>query len=321
MRLVKILVVLYAALFVNQFSISATSSSLIELLKDMKLYKTQNYRFHAGHLYEHSVWVTRSVINLLESEWAEGIDIENVKRPLIIAGLLHDIGKGGDLKLVFFEKIDHPINGFNYLLGYNQYKIYSPKYTFGEENIFDFDQLFYELNFSRDERTFIALIAAMHHDLGMLMRGPGTRYNTRLENKRLYEKTLSKLDALIEYTGYKGGSVSRNSFDYIQLICCICLVSTADVCAAQVVEHDKEKHAAIQALFGIDLSEQANQHCKDLSQGFAAFHCFDYRKLGFNVRKQLIKYAVSGKHVQLDAPYYTLQKSQSEHNHKIIEAD
>lgn len=284
------LIILFATILIsNQCNTMAISQHFANLIENMKLYQTTNSRFHAGHLYEHSIWVTRSIINLLESRWPEEIDnINKLIKLLIISGLLHDIGKGGDLEYIFFEKKDHPSRGFDYILEFQPY------FT-NETDTFSFKKLFEELNFSENERKFVAIMAGMHHELGTIMRGPGTRYNTRLDNKHLCEKILKKLDHFIQTSKYMGGNVNRKSKAYKQLVCCICLISAADVCGAQVVCHNREIHNIINKIVGMDFSEEANIHSHSLSEGFDAYNFFAYKTAGFDAKNNLIKILISEK--------------------------
>jgi hypothetical protein len=289
MKLVKILALYCMTLFVGQFNLSAMSPHLSLLLDDMKEYKTTNTVFHAGHLYEHSIWVARAVINLLRSRCAQDIALNyNLIKILVVAGLLHDIGKAGDLQFVFFEKRAHPETGFLYITG-NNYVKYCIKKTGGE---FIFKNLFEELNFSPNEKALVAIIAGMHHDLGALMRGPNTRYCTRSETQQLCEQTLLKIDHLIQVSGYMGGTVNRKSEEYRQLICYICLISTADVCAAQVVPHEAH-HNLLDDFFGIKFSQEANRPGIGLQCGLNAYARFEYKQIGPEVKRFLIQCASS----------------------------
>jgi hypothetical protein len=261
-------------------------SPLVRLLKNMKRYKTTNARFHAGHLYEHSIWVMRAVLNLLISDWQDGIACShNLLKRLIIAGLLHDIGKAGDLVYVFFEKRDHPQRGFNYILGIEPYFIND------EVTFFDFDELFQSLHFSANDRKFVAIMIRMHHELAVVMRGP--RYDTRsgVGRVNLCETTLERLDFFIQASGYKGGKISRGSRDYQQLLRCFCLLAAADVCGAQVVCHDETKHSIIQRVTRIDFSDEANVHSRSLSDGLPAYDFFAYETVGRRAENSLVGYA------------------------------
>ena len=253
---------------------------LPELLENMLLYKTTNARFHSGHLFEHSIWVTRSTVNLLQSKWEKGIDRDKFLKLLVIAALLHDIGKAGDLEYAYFEKKDHPMRSFEYILGLK-------KYFINKDAVFDFQKLFEQLGLPDDDRKFVAIMAGMHHELGVVMRGP--RYITRsgFGFVQIREHVLKKLDNFIRLSHYMGCCIGRNDDCYKQLVYCFSLLAAADVCGAQVVKHDKEIDTVINNIIGIDISEYANSHGNALAEGLNAYAFFDYAVTGFEARNAL----------------------------------
>lgn len=87
---------------------------LQRLLTDLDNYKTLNVDFHAGDVYAHSVWSALFVNYMFEigHKNVDGVD-PKMKDVLVAAALLHDIGKGGDQVLIFFDKPNHPeIGGY-----------------------------------------------------------------------------------------------------------------------------------------------------------------------------------------------------------------
>lgn len=71
-----------------------------ELVRNMKLYKTTNTSFHAGHLYEHCMWTAQVVDEWFQnnSEWVEGIK-DRMRPVLVLAAFLHDIGKAANARV------------------------------------------------------------------------------------------------------------------------------------------------------------------------------------------------------------------------------
>lgn len=256
--------------FLNVVSLFCASSQLDILFKDMQSYRTTNARFHAGHVYEHSIWVARASINLLASSWRTKCETKKQLSNVVLAALLHDIGKCGDGVQEFNEKPTHPLCGFEYLTGQRPYIL-----TDGRP--FGFQALFNELNLSCNDIAFIAIVAGMHHELGGLMRGLNT------SDKECFNKTLSKLDLYISKTGYMGGTLPHASKEYKKLIKYICLISAADVISAQVVPY-VESHDIINEVTGFNLSCSANARCQGLSDGLNGYSFFKYDTIGMTAR-------------------------------------
>lgn len=140
------------------------TQSLNELMEDTKAYKTTNTGFHAGNLYEHCVWVAMTIQKWFneKNNWTRGL---TARDQIIahIAGLLHDIGKGGDLIYLFHTKPTHPERGQNYILGYEQYTLTNGK-------IFNFKALLQTMGFSAEEQQIISILVGAHHCFGDLMK-------------------------------------------------------------------------------------------------------------------------------------------------------
>lgn len=262
---VKLLLILLVS--VCSFNLK-TQASLRVLMEDMKTYRTVNTRFHAGHVFEHSVWVARSVINMLKGEWATKIENPKV---LIVAALLHDIGKCGDGIHEFDMKPEHPDKGFNYIMGMG-----SP-YIMADGRRFDFSDMFSELSLGAEDISLIAIIAGMHHELGALMRGLNAL------DVQCFDRAVAKLSNLIRLSGYNGGVVDIKSKKYRKLIKYICLVSVADVISSQVVPYSIE-HLFINQVSGLSLSDVANTHADGLGNGMDGFRFFKYDTVGLSAR-------------------------------------
>jgi hypothetical protein len=115
-------------------SISLATPTLKLLIEDMEDYKTTNIDFHAGDLLEHSIWVMfyadkiyqhdKQHQNCSYCKWGSGIPrSEHMRKFIATAAFLHDIGKAGDLKHLYYDKPDHPHTGADYLSGKAQYRL------------------------------------------------------------------------------------------------------------------------------------------------------------------------------------------------------
>lgn len=128
---------------------AVNTEHLEQLALDLKYYKTNNTQFHAGHLYEHSMWTAMVIDRWFEerdknavdsgekaSDWLDGITSED-RSTLVLAGFLHDVGKAanhnhyyqmtaGNAQLntstphlkrypVYHTIITHPDDGFKFL--------------------------------------------------------------------------------------------------------------------------------------------------------------------------------------------------------------
>ncbi|KKQ33150.1 MAG: hypothetical protein US49_C0002G0045 [candidate division TM6 bacterium GW2011_GWF2_37_49] len=245
---------------------------LDSILRDMQRYKTSNTKFHAGHVFEHSIWVSRSCINLcymLNSEWKTKFDDEAIKN-IIFAAIFHDIGKCGDQVYEFYEKCEHPKIGFEYIVSQKEYIM-----SDGER--FDFNALFNSLGLSKDNIALIAIIVGMHHELGNIMRGINAL------DFNCFNVAIELLDHFIKISGYKGGVICHKSKDYRRLIKYICFVAAADVISAQVVPFN-EAHSVIDTITGLNLRNFANSKCESLSDGFNAYKFFAYETTGIRAR-------------------------------------
>lgn len=101
-------------------------SELKILFNQMKYYETTNTNFHAGNLLEHSIWTLlfcESLTRKFNINGGPPLNLDRLTRIVVIAGLLHDIGKmspehclKNDLrkKYIYFDIKDHPKIGSDY---------------------------------------------------------------------------------------------------------------------------------------------------------------------------------------------------------------
>lgn len=91
-----------------------------KLLEDFARYKTTNVTFHAGDVLEHSIWSALYTNHLfaINDPLVQGIN-PKFRKAVVVASLLHDIGKGGDGQYIFYEKPNHPeIGGYYFGQGF-----------------------------------------------------------------------------------------------------------------------------------------------------------------------------------------------------------
>lgn len=166
--------------------------NLNEIIDEMRKYKTMNLMpkgFHQGHLAEHSIWTA-----LYVEEWLANplfIDLNEHRNTLVLAALLHDIGKMGECTVEYgFKQMDttqlttsschnkgthfryneipdHPLRGYLYLTGrlkMKQYGLNLKEYTeLGEETWNDFFEYF---ALSEFEVKMLRVIVGIHWELG-----------------------------------------------------------------------------------------------------------------------------------------------------------
>lgn len=263
--------------FLSTFQSYSAINPLNIILTDMQQYKTTNAKFHAGHVFEHSIWVARSCVNLLKSEWKTKLD-DKMLKTIIFAAIFHDIGKCGDRVYEFNEKYEHPRIGFDYIVGQKEYLMQS-----GER--FDFSKLLTSLEFDKDDIALIAIIIGMHHELGNIMRGINSL------DFNCFNAAMARLDNLIQRSNYKNGFIDHKNKDYRRLIKYICLVAVADVISAQVIPFS-EDHSIIDQITGLNLKNYANSKCEHLSDGFNAYKSFAYETTGIHARKEWLSLCV-----------------------------
>lgn len=173
------------------------------LLTDMKAYKITDYEgivggnhpFHAGHLYEHSMWVEQVVADWCRKDskepWCEGLSKRD-KYIVALAGLLHDVGKGGGGKLEYYSKPTHPNDGFNMLIG-------TKKYVMKNGGSFDFGKLL--KNLTSDEKKIFAILVGIHWDFGGTVLS-NFKESQGEKNKGFFEQFLNNIKLLASKAGY-----------------------------------------------------------------------------------------------------------------------
>jgi len=170
------------------FNMSIIPPETKQLLEQMKLYKSINVNFHAGNLFEHSIWSalfaeqiifnTPHILKILFN--TEDLRVSFSKKIVAIA-LLHDIGKMNpfhskterrESDFIYFSIKDHPEIGGQYIRGTKQMPVLNLK-TLEVEKFFNVKKLFNELglDYSTELET-VAKMIDLHWQLGILMYDP-----------------------------------------------------------------------------------------------------------------------------------------------------
>jgi hypothetical protein len=126
--------------FFNVLPSLSPKSEFESLIEDMKNYTTTNVNFHQGDLLAHSAWTAYYVSELFDinststsplqmiyhEQLVKDFEAEHlfkfdIKKVLILAAFLHDIGKAGDRITNYYDKPEHEKTGALYLFN-NNYK-------------------------------------------------------------------------------------------------------------------------------------------------------------------------------------------------------
>lgn len=217
--------------------------NLRNLLYGFKLYKSINVNFHAGNLYEHSIWT------LL---WCEQIYFENrLQLPnevlklidpkiLGLSALLHDIGKmtfndeilynNYLFDYVYFSVKEHPsIGELNILtdsipqfrIEYDNDGFKNSVTVIGKGGI---DNVLLELGLDVRYKYILAFVSELHWHFGdFVLR----RYNQGYDIETLSKEYISKMLDVFDKKYIVSG------FDFLTLVAYLVMVSLADIYAAQ----------------------------------------------------------------------------------------
>lgn len=175
----------------------AQSMDYKNLFADLKKYKKTRGGGHAGHLYEHMVWVAKSMDKLFEqkSQWVDGFDSAD-RRLMVIAAFMHDIGKAGDLKYQYFLKPTHPRDGFEYFIGKKPYLLND------KGNTYNFDAWCKHMNLHDQDKATVAVLIGMHQEFGKTLSQIKKNPTQMLT---LFDEFVRLLEAYTYEANYNGG--------------------------------------------------------------------------------------------------------------------
>ena len=181
---------------------------------DYRTYKSINKTWHAGHPYAHAKWTANIIAHWFDTEhyWVHGLTVKDV-RLAALAGFMHDVGKAGDTATQFVWKVDHPRDGFDYLLGRKQYQT-------AEGTDFNFSAYFRQLGITQQEQKIIAIVTGIHYDFGVIVLSGLAKGKPAEHLSELY---IKKLEKLCKQADYNNGIVDR------RLLMLAMLVSVADI--------------------------------------------------------------------------------------------
>ncbi len=129
-----------------------------ELVYNMKMYQSYNVSYHAGDLYEHSVWtalITEAYLSVVTTKYITN----DMIRAGVLAAFLHDIGKCNPLssevrynrnrgRYVYYAVPDHPLKGYEYLTLQTPFPVINPiqndhgvlqQYMFADQVLSEYD--------------------------------------------------------------------------------------------------------------------------------------------------------------------------------------
>lgn len=167
------------------------------LFADLKKYKKTRGGGHAGHLYEHMVWVAKSMDKLFEnkSQWVDNFDSQD-RRLMTISAFMHDIGKAGDLKYKYFLKPSHPRDGFEYFISKKPYRLND------QGDTYNFDAWCNHMNLHGQDRATVAVLIGMHQEFGKTLSHIKKNPTQTLA---LFDEFIKILEGYTYEANYNGG--------------------------------------------------------------------------------------------------------------------
>ena len=247
------------------------SYKLCDLMDNFKNYITTNVSFHEGDLYQHSIWTALVVDQWFENHesYVEGLSARD-RKLAVLAALLHDIGKAGDLAFVFYTKPDHDIKGLEYLTGKKPFNLTRDK-------TFDFVKFFASLGLSEDEIKMIAILVGCHNQMGVLLR----KLPPKTDNLDELSKFKTEREELLEFVSKVMAVVGYEKKIDSRLLKLITLICFADVKGSKKV--DLTKPLKIFDLTITSSPDMTHSECSD-----------NFTKLGYDSRGKKIRELLLG---------------------------
>lgn len=201
--------------------------NLSKLLRDMSnYYITPGYQTsHTGDLMDHSLWTYYLLVNQTQlpriyQPWYLQ-DISSSYYPVLqVSGLLHDVGKAGDLNLEYTQKPNHPLQSWVYFHEGNYHWVDRSKISLTE-------YLSQNCGLTPEEWNLVSIIAALHYDLGDFF-----------EKKLSGNELIYRLKSHIQSTGI--------SFDPVIVFRILRAVTFADIWAQHPVFILNEQRGFVQ---------------------------------------------------------------------------
>jgi len=197
-----------------------------KLIRDMSKYKTTNIDFHAGDLIQHSVWAAMYMQMMFRDNHPaiQGLPAE-MRSLLVATAFLHDIGKGGDMVFVFYDKKDHPSAGAA--------MIDERKYT-TDKGVINLDDVFSEMGIPSDKIPLVRFLVRYHWDIGEVLR----------EHQNVDGACIEAMYArFVKMCQDSGMAVNKTTYGTV--FACLYAIWTADLMATQpYIARDKMRKLA-----------------------------------------------------------------------------
>lgn len=183
------------------------------LFEDLKKYKKERGECHAGHLYEHMLWVAKSMGGLYDTQSPWVAHLAHDRELMITAAFMHDIGKAGDLQYLYLLKPKHPQTGVDYFLKKQSYKLNA------EGDTYDFDAWVAQVGLTQEQVKTLIVLIGMHQEFGLLLK------NLRLGQSiiTLCNNFMEKLRHFVVQADYNNGIPDE------KIIRMCCALSRADL--------------------------------------------------------------------------------------------
>lgn len=218
--------IVMAIIFSTTFSLCA-NADLSSLLDDMKHYVTTSR--HRGDLWQHSIWTAQMLGRWVRNNEQPAL-VKEVIAELVgflsprgcylleIAGIVHDIGKAGDLAIEKYpgatrvnDTIYYPVRpnheriGFEYIL-HDLPSIkgkYGRAYQMLDGSHYDFYRLFKNFGIDEEEMKIIALLVGLHDTIWSHILNPFNPADKSLE--MIAYEILEETNALTLQAEFKPG--------------------------------------------------------------------------------------------------------------------
>lgn len=262
---------------------SIINKELFKLVSDFKKYKTLNIDMHGGDLYEHSVWLALYLEQFIESgdPIVTGIS-KNMYKLLVFSGFLHDIGKAGDNKYIYYDKPNHPKIGFEYVTNEKPYYI--------NNNVINIVELLKEIGFNETEIKIIAVIIDRHWDFGMVIKNLVQKndVNAIINYVKLFNQDL--IDTKLT-------NLSKEK--QLEILSMLIAVSVADIKAMSPIR-DVEKFRKLSGIIKVDKNYKEEpgalnikskylriSNVPQIHKGTNAYHKFSFDKYAIPVKEMI----------------------------------